>query len=254
MTTDFRPGNGATVWMSSLTPALEVQALRGGWGPTTVVDGVDLALGAGEVVAVIGRNGVGKSTLLEIIVGRAQRHAGTIRIAGADAADQAIHLRSRVGLGYVPQEREVFKSLTVRENLAVAQRPGAWNTTAIFDLFPPLANRQRNHAGQLSGGEQQMLSIARALVGNPKVLIMDEPSEGLAPVIVDQLVAALSAIARDGSMAFLLVEQRIDVALEFSSRCLVMDRGRVVHEEDSAVLRSNPERMGDLLGLQHAVN
>jgi branched-chain amino acid transport system ATP-binding protein len=260
MTTDFRTGTcgaggcrpGKGDWMSSLAPALEVQALRGGWGPTTVVDGVDLVLGAGEVVAVIGRNGVGKSTLLETIVGRARRHAGAIRISGVEAADLAIHLRARLGLGYVPQEREVFKSLTVRENLAVAQRPGAWDTTAAFDLFPSLAKRQHNHAGQLSGGEQQMLAIARALVGNPRVLLMDEPSEGLAPVIVDQLVAALSAIARDGSMAFLLVEQRIDVALELSSRCLVMDRGRFVHEGDSAVLRRNPEGVGDLLGLQQA--
>jgi branched-chain amino acid transport system ATP-binding protein len=238
--------------LSPAAPALEIQALRGGWGPTTVVDGVDLALGAGEVVAIIGRNGVGKSTLLEVIVGRAQRHGGTIRIAGADITDQSIHLRSRQGLGYVPQEREVFRSLTVRENLAVAQRPGAWNTTAAFDLFPSLGSRQHNLASQLSGGEQQMLSIARALAGNPKVLIMDEPSEGLAPVIVEQLVAALSAIARDGSMAFLLVEQRVDVALEISRRCLVMDRGRFVHEGDSAVLRRNPEQMSELLGLRHA--
>lgn len=243
MTTDF----------PTSTPALEVRALRGGWGPTTVVDGVDLALRADEVVAIIGRNGVGKSTLLEIIVGRARRHDGVIRIGGRDVADQAIHRRSHLGLGYVPQEREVFGSLTVRENLAVAQRPGTWSAQTVFDLFPSLANRQRHLARQLSGGEQQMLSIARALVGNPKVLIMDEPSEGLAPVIVEQLVAALTAIARDGSMAFLLVEQRIDVALQVSGRCLVMDRGRFVHEGDSAELRGNPDRLGDLLGLQDTV-
>lgn len=238
--------------MSLSKPALEVQSLCGGWGPTTVVDGISLTVNAGEVVAIVGRNGVGKSTLLEVIVGRAQRHSGTIRIGGVDIASWPIYLRSRLGLGYVPQEREVFKSLTVRENLTVAQRPGTWNTTTAFDLFPSLSARQHNLASQLSGGEQQMLSIARALVGNPRVLIMDEPSEGLAPVIVEQLIEALTAIARDGSMAFLLVEQRVDVALEVSSRCLVIDRGQIAHEADSAVLRRNPERMSDLLGLQDA--
>ncbi len=238
--------------MPSCSSALEVRALRGGWGPTTVVDGVDLALGAGEVVAIIGRNGVGKSTLLEIMVGRARCHAGVIRIGGVDLADQAVHRRARLGLGYVPQEREVFRSLTVRENLAVAQRPGPWNEASVFELFPSLRNRQRNLAGQLSGGEQQMLSIGRALVGNPAVLLMDEPSEGLAPVIVEQLVSAMSAIARDGSMAFVLVEQRIDVALALSSRCVVMDRGRFVYEGDSTALRGDPERMSELLGLQQA--
>ena len=206
---------------------LDVRQLHGGWGQTTVVENVSLALGAGETVSIIGRNGVGKSTLLELIVGRAQRHAGEIRIDAVDVSQAPTYRRSDGGLGYVPQEREVFPSLTVRENLAVAQRPGAWNEERVFATFPGLASRSKSLGWQLSGGEQQMLSIGRALMGNPKVLLMDEPTEGLAPVIVEQLVAVLRTVIAEGSFAVLLVEQRIDVVLSLAARCLIMDRGRV---------------------------
>ena len=233
-------------------PSLTVRGLRGGWGPTTVIEDFDLELQTGETIAIIGRNGVGKSTLFELVVGRAQRQAGEIRLGGTDLTNLSIHRRSDLGLSYVPQEREVFKSLSVRENMVVAQRPGPWTEKTVYELFPPLANRQRSLGGQLSGGEQQMLSIGRALVGNPKVLLMDEPSEGLAPVIVEQLVAAIAEVAKSGSMAVLLVEQRVDVALELSSRCLIMDRGRVVHQDSSAALRADPDRLGELMGLEHA--
>ena len=169
-------------------PTLELTGLTGGWGETTVIENLDLRVAAGEAVALVGRNGVGKSTLLELIVGRAMRRAGAIAIDGNDIAGLPIHLRSRRGIGHVPQEREVFQSLTVEENLRVATRPGRWNAGAVFDLFPGLANRRGNLGGQLSGGEQQMLSIARAMVGNPSILLMDEPSEGLAPIVVEALI------------------------------------------------------------------
>ena len=229
---------------------LDLKDLSGGWGSTTVIDGLSLRVEVGETVAIIGRNGVGKTTLLELIVGRAQRHAGEIRIDGVELSASRTFLRSQHGLGYVPQQREVFPSLTVLENLTVAKRPGRWNEAVLFDLFPALAQRRKSLGRFLSGGEQQMLSIARALIGNPKLLLMDEPSEGLAPVIVEQLVLAIRSVVADKSLAVLLVEQRTDIALDLSERCLIMDRGRFVHESPSGELRGNPERVAELMGLE----
>jgi branched-chain amino acid transport system ATP-binding protein len=227
---------------------LELRELRGGWSETTVIDGVSLVLRPGETVALVGRNGVGKSTLLELVAGRARRHAGSIRLRAADVSEAPIRDRALLGLGYVPQEREVFPSLTVRENLQVAARPGRWNEASLFELFPSLARRMRSLGGQLSGGEQQMLSIARALIGNPRLLLMDEPSEGLAPLVVEHLVAAVRTIVSDGSLAVLLVEQRLDIALDLSTRCLVMDRGQIVHDGPSAALRHDSARLAGLMG------
>lgn len=228
---------------------LEVAQLTGGWGPTVVAEDVSLHVAAGESVAVIGRNGVGKTTLLELIVGRARRHAGSIRLGAEDVTALPVHRRARAGLGYVPQNREVFPSLTVREHLAVAARPGRWTADAVLALFPSLAARRENLGGMLSGGEQQMLAIARALVGNPRAILMDEPSEGLAPIVVERLVDALREVVADRSLALLLVEQRADIALDLCERCLVMDRGRVVHEGASTELRDDAARLAGLVGL-----
>ena len=230
-------------------PALAVEALNGGWGGTTVVEGVSFAMHHGETVAVVGRNGVGKTTLLEIIVGRAQHHAGSIRLAGVEIAHLPVYRRNACGLGFVPQEREVFPSLTVMENLAVAARAGYWDRERILDLFPRLGVRGRALAGNLSGGEQQMLAIGRALMGNPTVLLMDEPSEGLAPVVVDQLVSAIQRVVVERALTVLLIEQRIEVALHLAERCLVMDRGQIVFDGASAQLRADEARLGQLMGL-----
>jgi branched-chain amino acid transport system ATP-binding protein len=230
------------------SPVLAVRGLVGGWGATTVVEGIDLAVAPGETLAVVGRNGVGKTTLVELIAGRAHRRAGSIRLDGHDVGEAPVHARARAGLGLVPQAREVFRSLTVAEHLAIAGRPGAWTAARLYDLFPSLANRRASFAGTLSGGEQQMLAVARALVANPRVLLMDEPTEGLAPVVIDQMVDAIGTVVRDGALAVLLVEQRVDIALALSDRCIVMDRGRIVSEADSRALAAAPERLAAWMG------
>ncbi len=229
---------------------LSVENLRGGWGPTTVIEDLSLKLEHGETVSIVGRNGMGKSTLLELLVGRANRQAGVIRLGELDITARSTHARARAGLAFVPQQREVFRSLTVAEHLAIAQRPGAWTGERICAMFPPLANRRQSLAGVLSGGEQQMLAIGRALVTNAAVLLMDEPTEGLAPVLIDQLVEGIRNVTADRSLTVLLVEQRVDIALELSTRCMVMERGRLVSDTPTSTLRKTPGALAALIGFE----
>jgi branched-chain amino acid transport system ATP-binding protein len=236
--------------------ALALEAVSAGYGETVVLEDLGFELGAGESVSLIGRNGVGKSTLLATIMGHTALHRGAIRLGGRDLARVAPHRRARAGLGYVPQEREIFPSLTVRENLEVAARAksgprGArrWTLAAVFELFPQLGERQANRGNQLSGGEQQMLAIGRALMGNPRVVLMDEPSEGLSPIIVEELVHALKRLRDAEGMTILLVEQNTRVALEFSPRTLAMSRGRLAYDGPSAVLAGDRERLDALIGV-----
>ena len=230
-------------------PILAVDDLTGGWGQTTIVENVSFALEPGEVVSIIGRNGVGKTTTLELIMGRARHFGGHIWLNGRSIQDVSIFERSRAGLGYVPQGREVFPSLTVTENLSAALRHGEWTIERVYDLFPALRRRSDSLGRQLSGGEQQMLSIARALVGNPSVLLLDEPTEGLAPIIVEEVVEAIKRLTSSRAMAVVLVEQILDVALELANRCFVMDRGQIVHETTAEKLAHDPDILHSLLGL-----
>ena len=217
--------------------ALVLEGLFAGYGETVVLEDIGFAIAPGESVSVIGRNGVGKSSLLATIMGHTTLREGAIRLAGEDIAAWPTPRRNRAGIGYVPQEREVFPSLTVTENLDVAAGSGGeWSRERVFELFPRLAARRGSRGRQLSGGEQQMLAIGRALMGNPKVLLMDEPSEGLAPVIVEELERVITNVRDESGLAILLVEQHIRFALRFSPRTLVLDRGRVVFEGPSSTL------------------
>ena len=218
---------------------LRLSGVTAGYGATVALEDIAFDLKSGESLSIIGRNGVGKTSLLRTIMGHTDMHRGSISFAGQDITAQSIHRRARSGIGYVPQEREVFPSLTVEENLKVAARPGEWTIERVYDLFPHLAARHSNRGNQLSGGEQQMLAIARALMGNPVLLLMDEPSEGLAPVIVETLEQSITDLRESSNLTIILVEQNIRLALSFSPRCIVMDRGRIVFDDDSGKLNDD---------------
>lgn len=226
---------------------LSLTNVSAGYGKTVVLENVNFALDAGQTIAVLGRNGVGKTTLIQTIVGHADLHSGRIDFANRDISRMNPYLRARLGIGLVPQEREIFKSLTVEENIDVAARPGKWTKERVRELFPILAERRANLGGQLSGGEQQMLAIARALVGNPSILLLDEPLEGLAPVISEMVLAALDKLKGD-HLAMLLIEQKATVALEVASKALVLDRGRVTYFGDTKELLADQTRLWSVMG------
>jgi branched-chain amino acid transport system ATP-binding protein len=232
-----------------MVDALRLDAVSAGYGDTVVLVNLSLAVSPGESLSVIGRNGVGKSTLLATILGHTKMHGGSIALHGNDISRLAIYRRVHAGIGYVPQEREIFPSLSVIENLTVATRPGQWDEAKVLELFPRLGERRDNRGNQLSGGEQQMLAIARALVGNPTVLLMDEPSEGLAPVIVEELARAVKQLAQADGLSLILVEQNTRLALDISPRTLVMDRGRIVYDGASEELRRDHARLEQLIGV-----
>jgi branched-chain amino acid transport system ATP-binding protein len=229
--------------------ALELQQVSAGYGQTVVIEQIDLRLALGECISVIGRNGVGKSTLLATIMGQTALHAGDIVLAGQNLNRVPSYRRALAGIGFVPQEREIFASLTVRENLEVASRPGDWTLARVFKLFPRLEERLDNAGNQLSGGEQQMLSIARALLTNPKVLLMDEPTEGLAPILVDSLTAVLKQLRTQSGLSIILVEQNSRVALSFSPRTVILDKGHIVYDGESEPLQHDADRLAKLIGI-----
>lgn len=232
-----------------MADVLRVEDLRAGYGGAAVLHGVSLRLGEGRSMAVLGRNGMGKTTLLDTLAGVTRHLSGTIRLTGRDITRLAPERRAAAGIGWVPQERNIFRSLTVEENLTAVARPGPWTVAKVYALFPRLAERRRNMGDQLSGGEQQMLAVGRALVLNPRLLLLDEPTEGLAPVIVDELLAALSRIMREEGMSALVVEQHAHRILGVTDEAVILERGRIVHAGGSAGLRADPAVLERHLGV-----
>ena len=233
-------------------PILELAGVTAGYGATVVLEDIGVALPAGSALAVLGRNGTGKTTLMRTIVGQADLHRGHVRFDGLDMASEPCWRRTRLGVGYVPQDRDIFPSLTVLENMTVGARPGRWDTDRLFGLFPPLANRRRHFGNQLSGGEQQMLAIARALALQPRLLLLDEPFEGLAPALVETLLRVFAELRRSG-LSIVLAEQHARLALGMTDEAIALVRGRIALEAASHALLDAPGRLDDVLTVQQTV-
>jgi branched-chain amino acid transport system ATP-binding protein len=228
---------------------LKVEGLKAGYGEAVVLNGISLTLAAGESLALLGRNGTGKTTLINTLVGVTRRHAGRITLDGGDVSALLPYQRAERGIGWVPQERNIFKSLTVEENLTAVARPGPWSVKRVYEMFPRLQERRLNMGTQLSGGEQQMLAFGRALVLNPKLLLLDEPLEGLAPIIVEELLRSIARVVRDEGLSAIVVEQNPRLILGITQQAVVLDRGSVVHQGTSEALLREPEHLERLLSV-----
>ena len=231
-------------------PLLRLEGVRAGYGEAVVLDDVSLAVPEHGSLAVLGRNGVGKTTLLLTIMGTTRLTRGAILWRGENITAIPPHRRARGGIGWVAQEREIFPSLTLEENLSVASRPGRWDLDAVYQLFPRLAERRSNMGNQLSGGEQQMLAIARALMTNPALLLLDEPFEGLAPIIVEELAGAIRRMMAEQGTATVLVEQHVGIALSLTEEAVVLERGKIAHRAKSRELPHDIETLERLVGLR----
>jgi branched-chain amino acid transport system ATP-binding protein len=228
---------------------LTLSGLAAGYGEAVVISGISLTLREGRSLAVLGRNGTGKTTLLNTIIGVTRHRGGTIALGGRDLTGARPETRAQAGIGWVPQERNVFRSLTVEENLTAVARPGPWTVGRVYELFPRLKERRANLGGQLSGGEQQMLAVGRALVLNPRLMLLDEPTEGLAPIVIEELLAALKRIIRQEGLSAIVVEQHAQKILGVTDDAIILDRGTVVHAGTSRSLIENPEPLEHHLGV-----
>jgi branched-chain amino acid transport system ATP-binding protein len=231
---------------------LVIERLSAGYGEAVVLSDISLALPEGKSLALLGRNGMGKTTLVNSVVGVTRYLGGVIRLAGRDITRLRPDQRAHAGVGWVPQERNIFKSLTVEENLTAIARPGPWTPAKVYQLFPRLAERRGNLGNQLSGGEQQMLAVGRALVLNPRIMLLDEPLEGLAPIIVEELLAGLNRIIREEGLAAILVEQNAQKILGVTDRAIILERGSIVHEDESATLKADHAVLENYLGVTDA--
>jgi branched-chain amino acid transport system ATP-binding protein len=218
---------------------LRLEGISAGYGEGQVLSGVSLSLDEGQSLALLGRNGTGKTTLINTIVGVTRRFAGSIALCGRDITRLAPHQRAGAGIGWVPQERNIFRSLSVEEDLTAVARPGPWDVARVWEMFPALEQRRTNLGNQLSGGEQQMLAIARALVLNAKLILLDEPTEGLAPIIVQELLKILARLFRDEGVTGIIVEQHAQKILAITNKAIILERGSIVHASSSEALRDN---------------
>ncbi len=232
-----------------MSDLLCIDNLRAGYGEAIVLPTMLLNVAEGQALALLGRNGAGKTTLINSIVGITRRFSGTITLDGLDLTAMRPDQRARAGIGWVPQERNIFKSLTVEENMTAVAQPGPWNVAKVYTMFPRLAERKNNFGNQLSGGEQQMLAIGRALTLNPKVLLLDEPTEGLAPIIVEELLTALGHITRAGGICSIIVEQNAQKILKLADRVVILERGAIVHDAPSTALKADPAVLERFLGV-----
>jgi branched-chain amino acid transport system ATP-binding protein len=232
-----------------MTELLALDGVTAGYGASVVLEDVGFTLEEGDSLALLGRNGVGKTTLLVTLMGLTRVHRGSLRWRGGDLAALPTHRRAAAGLGWVPQERYMWPSLTIEEHLTAVARPGRWTLKRIYEVFPRLAERRANRGNQLSGGEQQMLAIARALIVNPSLLLLDEPMEGLAPIIVQELMGVIRKLVTDGGMAVIVVEQHAKLALSLTRNVLVLDRGRIVHRGPSETLLDDPDTLHRLVAV-----
>jgi branched-chain amino acid transport system ATP-binding protein len=233
---------------------LTIENLRAGYGEAVVLPNMSLRLPDGQVLALLGRNGTGKTTLINSIVGVTRRFGGAVRLGDLDLTAMRPDQRARAGIGWVPQERNIFRSLTVEENMTAVAQPGPWTVEKIYQMFPRLKERRANFGNQLSGGEQQMLAIGRALTLNPKVLLLDEPTEGLAPIIVEELLVALGKITRAGGICSIIVEQNAQKVLGLADRAVILERGAIVHDAASSALRADPAALERHLGVSGAAS
>ena len=237
-----------------MSDLLAIDQLRAGYGEAVVLPDMSLALGEGQVLALLGRNGTGKTTLVNSIVGVTRRFGGAIALGGRDITALRPDQRARAGIGWVPQERNIFRSLTVEENMTAVAQPGPWTVEKVYEMFPRLKERRSNFGNQLSGGEQQMLAIGRALTLNPKVLLLDEPTEGLAPIIVEELLKAIGTITRAGGICSIIVEQNAQKILGLADRVVILERGGIVHDAPSAALKADPAVLERYLGISGAAH
>ena len=235
-----------------MSELLAITDLRAGYGEAVVIPKMTLSLGEGQVLALLGRNGTGKTTLINSIVGVTRRFSGTVKVGAKDFTTLRADQRARGGIGWVPQERNIFRSLTVEENMTAVAQPGPWTVKKVYEMFPRLEERKSNFGNQLSGGEQQMLAVGRALVLNPKVLLLDEPTEGLAPIIVEELLAAIGKISRTGGICSIIVEQNARKILGLADRVVILERGTIVHDAASAALKADPAVLDHFLGVAGA--